>query len=627
MGKIVEQILLHAKRHDQVVVERYREYMVILNELVTGRSQTLLIERQERWMTLAWKELSELLANDRPIVFVEDIHNADESSISFLEQCYSSAESSHGVALVVTCTPEKNLEGLIGLPGVEPIVHDGLKIEDIEHLFYDRMKLDDIDADWIEQIASLSKGMPDYLLEVCRTLVDQGTIWREDATRWGMEPVQLEMFTLPSGLRGSFRKRLNFIGASGRELLELLTLLDRPVEWSLLRELAMAGGEEASNVDRAIDTLRFRHLVRIDLEMSGRYVALIHREVKSVVEMLLSPEWRRALHRRIGQVLERRWREQGGDAEEVTRHMRDGGKLEEAAVAAWACGQVALDRGDWQIAHRSLELAARGKHSSPDRVLLGLERARGALALLMREECIEALDEAVKLAEENSLDWLIFHAATSAADVAWSLGALEHSTSYLERLRDVLPVMAQQPRFLELKGRLEFARGEMDQARATFEMCRKRYEHYGDPAGGLSTASFLATIAGVQGDAEVAGGMLQEAYDSAREHGLRPQLGEALLIHAHLMRLGEEPDRALRLLNDALEAMSGGGSYGALWIEVLIEVSCAYEMLEDYVDAEQRAIEALLLSRRLGHAAGDALATIIISDLATRRPGLEALEQ
>ena len=626
LSQILEQLLLHAKRHDSAVVDKYRESKLILDELVTGRSQTLLIERQGRWMYRAWRELALALEREHPAIFIEDLHFADKSSIDFLQARFEDEAPEHGIDVVVSCLPTEGVENFVNLEGVEPLVNDGLQSEDVEHLIYERMKLEDIEFEWIERVAALAKGQPDYLLEVCRSLVDQGALWRESAEHWGVDPIQLEMFTLPSGLRESFRRRLNLIGASGRELLELLTLLDRPIEWSMLRKMAVAGGENADNVDRAIDTLRFRHLVRIELEMSGRYVSLIHKEVKHVVEMLLSPEWRRALHRRIGGCLEEQWRETGGDPEEVTRHMAAGGQKQHAALMAWAWAQGALESGDWMAASRALVIARDGTHSPSDSVLIEIEHARSALALFEREECIEALERALELAEESALDWLTFHASTSAAEIAWGLGALEKSAGYLENLRDVLPVMAQQPRFLEARARLEFARGEMAAARKTLNNCKQRYSHFGNPLGMLSSASALATLAGVQGDAQAAGEMLQEAYDLATAHDLRLRLGEALLIHAQLMRLGNEPARALDLLNDALEAMSGG-TYAAHWFELLIEFSCTYETMGEFAAAEQRAIEALLLARRLDNAAGDALATLIVSDLATRRKVVEGIER
>ena len=626
LSRILEHLLLHAKRHDPGVVDKYRESKLILDELVTGRSQTLLIERQERWLYRAWRELALALERDHPVLFIEDLHLADESSISFLRDRFEAEEPEHGIDVVVSCLPDERVRELVNLAGVEPIINEGLQAEDVEHLIYERMKLEDIGFEWIERVSELAKGKPAYLLEVCRSLVDQGALWRESAQHWGVDPVQLEMFTLPSTLRESFRRRLNLIGASGRELLEMLTLLNRPIEWSMLRKMAVAGGESDDNVDRAIETLRFRHLVRIELEMSGRYVSLIHEEVKRVVEMLISPEWQRALHRRIGDVLEAQWKLEGGDAEEVTHHMSAGGQKQRAALMAWGWAQGALENGDWRSSSRALDIARSTNHSTSDSVLIEIEHARSALALFEREECLGALERALEQAEESALDWLTYHASTSAAEIAWGLRALDESAKYLENLRDVLPVMAQQPRYLESRARLEFARGEMDRAKKTLQSCNQRFSHFGNPVGMLSSASALATLAGVQGDAQAAGEMLQQAYDLATEHDLRLNLGESLLIHAQLMRLGNEPVRALDLLNDALEAMSGG-TYAAHWFELLIEFSCTYEAMSEYAGAEQRAIEALLLARRLENVAGDALATLLVSDLATRRKVVEGLER
>lgn len=619
MAEIVHQILVQAKQHKYEEAERFREHLLILNELVTARSQTLLIERQEAWMGEAWEVFSQLLARDRPVLFIEDLHAADDASVEFLAKQFANDEALARIAVVATCLPDSRLEPFADLQSVHAVLSEGVTLDDIEQLFHERMQLDDVSIEWLEALSERANGMPDYVLEVCRALVDQGAIWRENASRWSLDAVQLEMFSLPSGLRESFRRRLNYIGASGRELLELLALMERPVEWSFLRTLAVAGGEEGKSVDRAIETLRFRHLIRVDLEMSGRHVSLIHRDVKGIMELLISPEWRRALHRRIGRCLEKQWRSRGGDADEVAHHHKEGGEEDLAAIMAWTSGQVSLGKGDWKGAKSALELATGHKHSAPDHVLLLIEQAHVALAMFEPAACMSALTQATQQAEENALHWLMFHAFMSACEATSSLGRFKESEAYLANLQDILPVMVQQPRYLEARARLAFASGDIKSAQASLKMSRARHEHFGNPAGVLSTVSAAAMISGMCEDASTAGALLQEAYDLAREHGLRDRLGEALLIHAHLMRLGNEPERALRLLNDALEAMSGEGLHTALWIDILLEFSCTYEAMGRVVEAEQRAIEALLLARRLEHAAGDAFATILISDFATRR--------
>ena len=378
------------------------------------------------------------------------------------------------------------------------------------------MGIEALEDAWMERIAELSQGQPAYLEEVCRTLVDSGALQRVSAQKWRCDERELVTYSLPSGLRESFRRRLNGIGAAGRELLELMVVLDRPVEWSVLRALAVAGGEDAADVDRVIDTLRWRHFVLVELEMSGRYVRFIHPAVKHVVELLLSPEWRRALHRRVGGLLRERWRLRGGDIGEVARHLAAGGRTEEAAQMAWAEGQVALRAGQWRRAVEAFELASSHEIEGPDGVLFALDRGRAALAMLDTQGGVSALERAVEGAEGSGLDWLLFHALVRAASGTASLGEFAGQERWIGSLRDCLPVMVQQPRYLESSTRLAISRGELDEALERLELARSRYEHFGNLRGQMRCASLIATIAAVRGDGQAAGQALQQAYDLAR---------------------------------------------------------------------------------------------------------------
>ena len=85
-----------------------------------------------------------------------------------------------------------------------------------------------------------------------------------------------------------------------------------------------------------------------------------------------------------------------------------------------------------------------------------------------------------------------------------------------------------------------------------------------------------------------------------------------------MLRLGEEPEQSLQYLNDAIEAMAGR-AHAAMWVNALLEFAETYEALGELGAAEQRAIEALLLSRQLEHQTGESMATVVISALALTR--------
>lgn len=618
MLEVFRMLDAQAHQHHLSPMAGHKENMAIGQALMRRGSNSLLIDRQKRWIQGALVEVSKVLRDLRPVVFVDDLHKADEQSRDFLTAWFSKDDASHCIDFVVTTVPVPELESLSEITNVRPVVIDGLEIDDVAYLFVDRMGVESVPDDWKEAVVQRAVGQPAYLEEVCRNLLDSGALRRNSMSDWSLDVDELNPITLPSGLRESFRRRLNVVGAAGRELLELLVIMERPVEWAFLRRLAVAGGESESSVDRTIETLKWRHLIRVDLEMSGRYISLIHPAVREVVELLFSPQWRSALHRRIGEELMSVWTEQGGDIAEVAKHLAAGGRAERGAMAFWAAGQAALTDADWENASAHLSASAKYKHSDADTALLSLNRARAALAIFEPLDCLDALAQAERAAENSSLDWLMFHTMTQAAQIAWEIGAHDQHASLIANLHDYLPVMTQQPRCLEARGQQMLTSGKLDEAGRHFEMARVRYQHFGNMRGVLRCSSALAGCVGVRSEFEAAGAHLESAYELAREFDLRMLLGEALVVHARLVRQAGDAERALSLLHDALEAVSHETS-AALWVEVLLEFSLAYIATGELGGAEQRAIEALLLSRQLEHVAGECFGTILVSGLAVER--------
>ncbi len=617
---LLQQLLVQTQSQLELhnPLKKYKEHLVVAEALCQPNVLPLMVERQGRWMVEALQDITALLNRSRPILFIEDLHLADQASINFLLGWLKRPEMVGVLDIVICAEPIAELIPLTELNVVTPIVCEGVMEDDVRYLFDEKMNMEGWPEQWAGEIARHAKGKPSYLEEVCRMMLDNGIIRRRGAIGWEIDKGLVATVSFPSGLRESFRRRLNGVGATGRELLELLAILERPMTWHMLRELAVMGGEPSERVDAAIDTLHWRHFIKLTLEMSGRSVAFIEPEVKHVVELLISPEWRRALHRRIGEFLLKRWHEGEADALEVATHLDAGGKMELARRMWTVEGLRAMSAHEWTEALHAFERVVAIVATPQEQALAYINLARAALAAMSPARCREALRDAITQAESLSSQGLMGQVAAEAAQIAWDMGDLEYHGQLLTMLRESAPVLMQQPACLEMQARHALATGELEEAARMFEMTRLRYMHFGNLKGALRCSSQLAVCAGIAGDAEQAGQALQVVYDLARSHDLRDAIGDALLVHARLVRMAGDSDKAIKLLHDALDVFSTH-STGASWIEFLLELATLHEVHNEFDVAEQRAIEALLLARQTGHKVLEHSSTILLSDLVLRR--------
>lgn len=618
MTQLLERILERSRHRGFATLEEWRAQLALLRlfgRLRFGADEPV-IKLQRRWIRQAFKDASKFMEEDQPLLVVEDLHLADTPSLELLVELFDRG-ASHSLDLIAAATNDPTLDRFRHASRAVELEQAGLTEEDVRVLFVDRLGLD-LDAAWLTELAQRAKGRPAYLEEVLRQLVDGGLLWREEPGRWCVDEGGLVMFQIPTGLRESLRRRMGALGAAGREPLEVLTILERRVAWTQLRELVVAGGEKPDEVDDAIHTLLWRHLLLVDMEMNGRFVRLVDPALGQAIEGMINPEWRRGLHRRIGAVLGKSWLAHGGDALEVVRHLKAGKTKEQLALFEWACGEECTGRREHTLAQGHFEGALALVDSPPDHALLQLERARAALARFDRDSCDEALTRAMEVGERTSMDWLLFHTLTSSAEMMIRLGVIESGQQWLAQIPDLLPIMAQQPRYRELQASVDAAYGRLDDAMRGLEAAQQRYAHFGNNEGVLRCVSSMAELLGQRGDTERAGGCLQEAYNLARQHDLRDQLGVALYVHARLVRLGNELDKARRLLADALEAIQQEDD-ATMWLYVVLELAALAIQTGDLVEAEAHLIEGRALAALLRHEPLTQLVEILYLEVQLRR--------
>jgi DNA-binding CsgD family transcriptional regulator len=365
---------------------------------------------------------------DGMLVVLEDLHWADEASLSLLR--HLSGEVGAARLLVVGTYRDPD-----GLEDVPPSLVRLCAVSTVETLRLGPLGVPDVaaylaglgetDPSWPPHIHERSGGNPLYVRELTRVLSQEGRL-REPARE----------LPLPSELRRLVGYRLGRLSAGCQALLGVCAAIGDDVDLGLLAELvpgptepllaeAVGAGVLADDA-AAPDRLRFSHAV----VRQARYDELPRTE-------------RVALHRSIAEVLQRKGfgDEYAGDlARHRVRAAVDEPGRRLAAQACRAAAQAATRRGAVGEAHgwyeRTLALAP-GEDGAARAALL-IEAAEAAYRAGLVEDAMARCTEAADLAEAAG------HAAllAAAALVVRGIGGPQPNAEIVrlcERARSLLP--------------------------------------------------------------------------------------------------------------------------------------------------------------------------------------------
>ncbi len=578
------------------------------------------------WIREAFKDVVVMMHPDQLVLFIEDLHLADPDSIALLSRWFDVRGDQHRPSMVVSATPGHSTDELAVLADVEVIEGEGLRPEDVEYFFRTRLGESRVPDDWIRQVAAASRGNPAYVEELSRHLIDAGILSRETSISWNIKLQRLLQFPLPKGQRESLRRRLSALGNLGREALELMAILKDRVEWSTLRKLLVAGGETPEDAERTMELLRWRHFVYLELDTAGRYLRLIEPTLGDVIESQMNPEWKRSLHRRIGERLRKNWFAGTSTALQAAEHLYIGGSEEDAVVMFEVAGDIAMEEASFAAAadayRHALELRAHG----PGSVLVRVKLAEALSKMHESEDAVSHLDAAWQSAERTSLDWLMYRVCTSGIDVLLTLGKAAAARDWLDRLRDYLPVHCEQAEVLTYEARFLAMRGQIDAAKERLRRSLAQDQHFGNREGTVRALSLLGRLEQWTGRLDHAASHFTDAVELGEMNESWEPLGAALCGLGELQREQGEFEEALHTLHRAFEITSRHGNVD-LWIEVLLEIAETRLQMGEIEVGEMRAREAFQLARDLEHDLWEARAEFVLGQASVARGDAEGVER
>lgn len=262
----------------------------------------------------------------------------------------------------------------------------------------------------VDRLQERASGLPLFLRELARALVDQGEIVREDGRwHWRMDAA-LGVEEMPQTIRAVVAQRLAPLSAEAREMLYTASVLGQSFSFD---ELAGVGHWAADDLEPVIDEALQAGLLR-EVQFAGHAGRCLgytfpHALIQQTLYAGLPSRRRARLHRFAGETIERiAGRGRDRRAAELARHFREGAAPEQALPYTLAAGDSAV---------------AVFAHAEAQR------HYRGALSLALQVE-----DQAgIALAAERCADMLVLAGSYTEARQSYT-EALDH-TPLVDRIQ------------------------------------------------------------------------------------------------------------------------------------------------------------------------------------------------
>jgi class 3 adenylate cyclase/tetratricopeptide (TPR) repeat protein len=207
--------------------------------------------------------LEELSSQGQVMIFLEDIHWADDSSLDALNWL---GERLYQQRLLVVCATRPTLFERRPYWGEGLAYHQRLELEPLSkresrQLVAEIFKLADRLPDELRDlVVEGAEGNPFYLEELVKMLVEDGVIARGEEV-WRVHPERLAEIEVPPTLAGVLQARLDSLPVEERTVLQQASVVGRQFWDRVLAHVQFSGGGSPQLVPEALTSLRGRELI------------------------------------------------------------------------------------------------------------------------------------------------------------------------------------------------------------------------------------------------------------------------------------------------------------------------------------------------------------------------------
>lgn len=592
------------------------------------------LERQQLFEAILNIAIQE--SERRPVLLViEDIHWADATTLDLLGNLLDLLSTTR-IFLLINFRADFN-PGWAARPHVNLLALNRVSDLEANNIIHTVAGDNELDAETLAAIISRADGVPLFLEEVTKSLIDSGVL------AGGGDPL-----TIPITLQESLTARLDLLGIE-KQVAQIASVIGREFELSLLQSVAPF---EAPELGRYLSTLvRRDFILQQGVGASARYI-FKHALIRDTAYGSLMKKDRNEYHLRIATALVEKFPELGARRPELVAHHYSVVGLNDEALGWWLkAGDIAAQNSANKEAEHHYRCALdaipglEGPAESREleiqmRLVPTLVANFGYGSAELEDTCKRALELCEHVGDDAQTGFVLyglwmFHVVR--ANHTQSLELASRVAQSAEKLKNpdlILEACLAQ-------GIANFFVGEFATARREFEKCIDLYDevdhadhayHFGqDPRViALSYLSWLFWITGNEHEAVEAGAaalgyarklghpitlafalsyaaflhLFKSDHDSAPEfarelialresHGI-PDLwvahGNVALAWHH--GAVDNPDDAARLMREALELFRATGCrcflplWDAIYAEILVRAGRANEAVEVLENAE-----------------------------------------
>jgi class 3 adenylate cyclase/tetratricopeptide (TPR) repeat protein len=370
-------------------------------------------------------DMTEHASKQRPVVLLyEDVHWADPTTLELIERALT-RDGLCGL-IVMTYRPEFKPHRL-GQPNVTALTLERLDAANTQRVAIRVAGNKRLPEEIIEQIVQKTDGVPLFIEELTRAIVDSGVI-KDTGTAYQLAKPDSNV-SIPSSLRDSLMARLDR-DKLVKEVAQVGAAIGRDFSYELIAEVAPLA---QTQLDDALSQLTDSGLAFRRGEPPNAVYTFKHALVQDAAYDSLLKSIRKELHGKIATVLEKRFPGIKGSEPEVLAHHYNEAAIFDQASRYWL---RAAERANARFANTEAiaqcqkGLAAlTGVAPGQERVDLELDLRLGLVASLRMidryDEALAQLQQAEVLATENQRLLALSRIHTLRGNIYFPLGKVE----------------------------------------------------------------------------------------------------------------------------------------------------------------------------------------------------------
>lgn len=244
--------ILGAKAGEDIPYYEYLFSLEIRDPIVSRRIKNLDPQQLRQQIFLAVKELLFAVAKTKTLLLViDDLHWADDTSLDLILYLTDTIHD-HPIFICALSRPLENENLITSMEQVRSRLGESfieihiqnLKSEQSEQLIVELLRTADLPENLKQKIAEQSAGVPFYLEEIIRMLIDQHILENVDG-RWKyVTQTDFEKLGVPNNLRDLILARFDQLPPDQQQILRVSSVLGRKIDFSLLRQLTDSGDED-----------------------------------------------------------------------------------------------------------------------------------------------------------------------------------------------------------------------------------------------------------------------------------------------------------------------------------------------------------------------------------------------